>query len=163
MNKNLLDPSPKMDDRLTLAQEIETVLRQGWTVNPGWQDVVDVLTRSAAALRQDSSGGVGETWEDAAQVCRYYLKHQNFEESEYAQGATIACENLEKIMLEKAAIAAAPQESRSEVLEHEQSAKELLAEVFDDRGCRVVNHDGSRIVTPEWVKRATDCICGKPR
>ncbi len=49
-----------------------------------------------------------------------------------------------------------------ELTEHEQSAKALLSEVFDDRGCRIVNHDGSRVVTPEWVKRVTDCLCGRP-
>lgn len=48
-----------------------------------------------------------EAFEDAAQHCRYYLKHQNFPSSwetkdEYQRGAQIVCENLEKIMLEEA-------------------------------------------------------------
>jgi hypothetical protein len=48
-----------------------------------------------------------EAFEDAAQQIRYYLKHQNYPSSwdnqdEYQRGVTIACENLEKIMLEEA-------------------------------------------------------------
>lgn len=48
-----------------------------------------------------------EAFEDAAQRCRYYLKHQNYPEwedaSEYEKGVMVACGNLEKIMLQEAA------------------------------------------------------------
>lgn len=49
-------------------------------------------------------GGRHEAFEEAAQKCRYYLKHQNFsqEQNDYDLGVTAACENLEKIMLEEA-------------------------------------------------------------
>jgi curli biogenesis system outer membrane secretion channel CsgG len=45
-------------------------------------------------------------FERAAQICRYYLKHQNFpsrweSKSEYEKGIQIACENLAKNMLEE--------------------------------------------------------------
>jgi hypothetical protein len=47
-------------------------------------------------------------FERAAQVCRYYLKHQNHptrweRKSQYEQGVQIACENLAELMLEEAA------------------------------------------------------------
>lgn len=45
-------------------------------------------------------------FEDAAQACRYYLKHQNYpawdDADEYQRGVIVACENLERKMLERA-------------------------------------------------------------
>ena len=46
-------------------------------------------------------------FERAAQLCRYYLKHQNHPsrweaKSDYQQGVQIACENLAGLMLEEA-------------------------------------------------------------
>ncbi len=35
----------------------------------------------------------------------------------------------------------------------------LLREVFADSGCRIANHDGSRVVTPDWVQRVSDFLC----
>ena len=60
-----------------------------------------------AALRIRPEEQRKEAFEDAAQECRYYLKHQNYPSSwdnkdEYQRGVQIACENLEKIMLERA-------------------------------------------------------------
>ena len=45
-------------------------------------------------------------FERAAQICRYYLKHQNHpsrwdDKSDYEQGVQIACENLAVLMLEE--------------------------------------------------------------
>ena len=46
-------------------------------------------------------------FERAAQICRYYLKHQNHpsrwdDKSDYEQGVQIACDNLAALMLEEA-------------------------------------------------------------
>lgn len=48
-----------------------------------------------------------KAFEKAAQICRYYLKHQNFpskweDKSDYEKGVQIACENLAELMLEEA-------------------------------------------------------------
>jgi|SRR5882672_8395058 len=37
----------------------------------------------------------------------------------------------------------------------------LLREVFADSGCRHANHDDSRVVTPEWVRKVTAFLCYK--
>ena len=54
----------------------------------------------------DALAATCSAFERAAQICRYYLKHQNFpsrweDKSEYEKGIQIACENLEKSMLEE--------------------------------------------------------------
>ncbi len=46
--------------------------------------------------------------------------------------------------------------------EAKEEATALLREVFDDRGCRIVNHDDSRVVKPVWVRRVTDYLCNRP-
>lgn len=55
----------------------------------------------------DSVAATCSAFERAAQICRYYLKHQNFpsrweNKSEYEKGIQIACENLAKAILEEA-------------------------------------------------------------
>ena len=63
-----------------------------------------------AAETDQTTNAVAATcaaFERAAQICRYYLKHQNFpsrweSKSEYEKGIEIACENLAKSMLEEA-------------------------------------------------------------
>ena len=46
------------------------------------------------------------SFERSAQIIRYYLKHQNYSSwndlSDFQQGATVACQNLERAMLEEA-------------------------------------------------------------
>ena len=66
--------------------------------------------RIASALSASPAAAVAEAYEDAAQRCRYYLKHQNFErdldtgkQSDFADGTEIACSNLSDIFEEKAA------------------------------------------------------------
>lgn len=54
----------------------------------------------------DAVAATCSAFERAAQICRYYLKHQNFpsrweDKSEYEKGIQIACENLAKSMLEE--------------------------------------------------------------
>jgi hypothetical protein len=54
----------------------------------------------------DAVAATCSAFERAAQICRYYLKHQNFpsrweNKSEYEKGIQIACENLAKAMLEE--------------------------------------------------------------
>lgn len=53
------------------------------------------------ALKERNSFDFGR----AAQICRYYLKHQNYpqweNQSEYEKGVQVACQNLEKLFLEE--------------------------------------------------------------
>ncbi len=68
----------------------------------------DYLTEKEAHLSIGSSAGLeGHYLEKAAQVVRYYLKHQNFpkweDANEEQKGCIIACENIEKLILKKAA------------------------------------------------------------
>lgn len=45
--------------------------------------------------------------------------------------------------------------------DHERAAVALLREIFSDSGCRTANHDGSRVVTPDWAQRVSDFLCEK--
>ena len=72
---------------------------------PDWyvQCLMDAITELRAAVPEDVRK---DAFEDAAQRCRYYLKHQNYptswnDKDEFQRGVQIACENLEKIMLEE--------------------------------------------------------------
>lgn len=69
------------------------------------QDFVDA-NQEIAKLRAELDGARKESFERAAQICRYYLKHQDQpsrwdDQSEYEKGITIACGNLEKLMLDE--------------------------------------------------------------
>lgn len=70
---------------------------------------VDDRTFREVDITEDMNGWIEQSmqpaFERAAQLCRYYLKHQNFSSwgtaSEYERGCIVACENLEKIMMEE--------------------------------------------------------------
>jgi hypothetical protein len=64
--------------------------------------IAGIITAEFAAVRR-------EALEQAAQRCRYYAKHQNFERdletgelSEYAKGVEITCDNLSGIFEDEA-------------------------------------------------------------
>ena len=61
------------------------------------------------AVGSESSARLGpeNPFETAAKIIRYYLKHQNYPSAwermgEYEKGVAVACENLERLMLEEA-------------------------------------------------------------
>lgn len=64
----------------------------------------DVTNTELGAVSQAATCSA---FERAAQLCRYYLKHQNHssrweQKSDYEQGVQIACENLASLMLKEA-------------------------------------------------------------
>lgn len=74
--------------------------------DPHGKLMLDELAPHIAKLRADLDSARKESFERAAQICRYYLKHQDQpsrwdDQSEYEKGTTIACGNLAKLMLDE--------------------------------------------------------------
>lgn len=74
------------------------------------ESIVCNYDETAAALTAEFAAVRREALEQAAQRCRYYAKHQNFERdletgelSEYANGVEITCDNLSGIFEDEAA------------------------------------------------------------
>lgn len=65
------------------------------------------LEKELSAMAVENAKLREECFGRAAQICRYYLKHQNYpgwdRQSEYEKGVTVACGNLEKEILEELA------------------------------------------------------------
>jgi hypothetical protein len=58
-------------------------------------------------VRLERGVRAGNPYEEAAEIVRYYLKHQNHPSvweymGEFEKGVAVTCENLERLMLEEA-------------------------------------------------------------
>lgn len=63
----------------------------------------DQFWMASARARKAEKEGYKAGVEDAAQVCRYYLKHQNFsihDKGDFTTAVVITCNNVEKAIME---------------------------------------------------------------